>query len=387
MKLSILNPGILSIKWEFKNDQKNKFFEVPADFIPINRDDLMEGAMLIDYVTVGTRTDGSFFLTVKNELHNPIWQLEELILQTHFNYINATAFVDKDNFKGILGLLDQPADPSLFIPDGKYTLWNRKEQHATHPFWMAKSQNSSWFGVFHNNIAAQDWVIKNDPDNGKVSVTTTSAGGVADIFIFVGPKPDNITQLYQTVVGFPALIPDWALGWHQSHLGYQNVDQMNVSVHYYSTSVLPLDAQWVDVDYMDNFTDFTVSPSFGNLSSFVNQTKSGGIYSVVKLNTGIAQKNTSDIYKQAYFNGSLLMDTYGMPLTGAGWAGDVVYLDQFNETTSKLWPKWLEHLTSNKTSNSLNIDFDGIWLDDSEIHSDCNGQCYSDQKPMSDLKL
>jgi len=101
--------------------------------------------------------------------------------------------VDKNNFKGILGLLDTPVGPSLFIPDGKYTLWNRWEQHATHPFWMAKSQDSTWVGVFHNNIAAQDWIVKNDQAKGEVSLTTSAAGGIGDIFIFTGPKPENIT--------------------------------------------------------------------------------------------------------------------------------------------------------------------------------------------------
>jgi alpha-glucosidase len=148
---------------------------------------------------------------------------------------------------------------------------------------------------------------------------------------------------------------------------------MNVSINYYINSVLPLDAQWVDVDYMNNFTDFTLNPRFGNLSGFVADIKEKGVYSVVKLNTGLAQKNTSDIYQDAVFNGSLLMDQYGNPLTGAGWAGDVVYLDMFNETTSVFWPKWLQYLTREQNEKSLGIDFDGLWLDDSEIYSECTG--------------
>jgi len=90
--------------------------------------------------------------------------------------------------------------------------------YGVHPFVMGQDPNNNWYGVFSNNAAAQDWwITKNHtlgPYPGDVSIKQYATGGQGDIFIFSGNSPKRVNYLYHyTLVGFPALTPQWALGW------------------------------------------------------------------------------------------------------------------------------------------------------------------------------
>ena len=71
----------------------------------------------------------------------------------------------------------------------------------------------TWFGVYTNLAAAQDWLVKNDNENGKVDITTIATGGCIDITIMFGADPNEVVQRYHALIGRPKLPPIWALGW------------------------------------------------------------------------------------------------------------------------------------------------------------------------------
>jgi len=99
---------------------------------------------------------------------------------------------------------------------------------------------------------------------------TIAAGGTGDLFIFFARSPDNVVDQFHGVVGEPLLVPEWALGWHQSKVGYKNTSSLQENVQKYNDSNLPLDAQWVDMDYMHEYKDFTIDPTrFAGLTDFV----------------------------------------------------------------------------------------------------------------------
>ena len=72
-----------------------------------------------------------------------------------------------------------------------------------------------------------------------------------------GKNPNEVTQKYHELVGKPLLTPMWALGWGQSRWGYANVSQLQAVQAGYAENNLPLDIQFSDVDYMQDFKDFT----------------------------------------------------------------------------------------------------------------------------------
>ena len=161
-----------------------------------------------------------------------------------------------------MGILEQTST-SLFLKDGVYSLWARDipnpeqttkapgaNMYGTHPFIMAKATDRTWFGQFINLAAAQDWWITNAATTGDVKINTIGAGGVADIYFFVGANPDELTKAYHTIIGTPVVTPQWALGWHQCKWGYSTTKALEDVVGLFVNNSLPLETQWSDIDYM-----------------------------------------------------------------------------------------------------------------------------------------
>ena len=153
--------------------------------------------------------------------------ITEFLLDDYLNYYYQQVMAEGgDNFKGIMGLGERIMD-DLFYKDGVYSMWNRdattpfdngkppgKNVYGTHPFFMFKHKKGSWVGVFTKLAAAQDWYIKNDSPTGKVDVTMIGAGGLGDIYYIIDTTPSGVSAGYLELVGRPALVPQWALGWH-----------------------------------------------------------------------------------------------------------------------------------------------------------------------------
>lgn len=202
-----------------------------------------------------------------------------------------------------MGLSEQFSN-NLFLPDGVYSLWSRdqpdpvqdgkapgKNMYGTHPFYMARAHDESWFGVFTNLAAAQDWWIKNKADTGLVDVQTYAAGGVGDIYIMMDQTPDLVVQMYHKIVGKPVLVPQWGLGWKQCRWGYKDLDVIKQVVQNYSDFHLPLDTQFSDIDYLHDYKDFTYDPvRYKGLGDFVKELKAKGMHWIPIMDAGVAQR-------------------------------------------------------------------------------------------------
>ena len=85
-------------------------------------------------------------------------------------------------------------------------------------------------------------------------------------FIFAETAPALVNAYHQNIVGLPVLTPYWALGWNQCRWGYRNDTMLREVYENYTLYNIPLDTLWSDIDYMDNYKDFTYDlKNFGGL--------------------------------------------------------------------------------------------------------------------------
>ncbi len=104
-------------------------------------------------------------------------------------------------------------------------------------------------------------------------------------------SPDSVVSYYHRIIGKPFLPPLWALGWHQSKKCLKTVEDYKSVIESYNKYRIPLDAQWGDADYMNQFRDFTVDfENFGNLTSYTRDflKKKNNIKFVPVIDSGIS---------------------------------------------------------------------------------------------------
>lgn len=111
------------------------------------------------------------------------------------------------------------------------------------------------------------------------SLTFKTNGGIFDLYVFNGPTPADVVRQYSSIVGRPAMMPYWSLGFHNCKYGYTSVYQVEQVVANYTAANIPLDTQWMDIDYMQDYRDFTLDAKnfpAAEVSSFVNQLHQNG---------------------------------------------------------------------------------------------------------------
>lgn len=133
-----------------------------------------------------------------------------------------------------------------------------KNMYGVHPFYMGQLNSKvGHFGVSNINPSAQDWYINNNFSSGVVTLKNALTGGIIDMYFFIGVIPDLVLDKYHNLVGKQTMPPLWALGWHQCRWGYTNLATVQAVAKRFDDEQIPLDAMWSDIDYMDNYRDFT----------------------------------------------------------------------------------------------------------------------------------
>ncbi len=144
-------------------------------------------------------------------------------------------------------------------------LWNQdkgpsfsfleQNSYSSYPFVLALDQNSgtSW-GYFMLNSNGMEIVPSADKLSWRI------IGGMIDLFILTGPTPAAVLDQLTSVVGRPALMPYWSLGWQQSKYGYRSIWEIEDVVAKYAENGLPLETIVTDIDHMERWKDFSFDP-------------------------------------------------------------------------------------------------------------------------------
>ena len=80
-----------------------------------------------------------------------------------------------------------------------------------------------------------------------------------DLYVITGEKPYDITKQFRKMIGRSYIAPKFAFGFGQSRWGYKTPEDFVAVAEKYRKNHIPIDMVYMDIDYMDNYKDFTVN--------------------------------------------------------------------------------------------------------------------------------
>lgn len=273
-----------------------------------------------------------------------------------------------------LGENTQPHGIKLY-PNDPYTLYTldvsainlNTDLYGSHPVYMDLRNvggEAYAHGVLLMNSNGMDVFYRGG------SLTYKVIGGILDFYFFSGPSPLDVVDQYTALIGRPAPMPYWALGFHQCRWGYHNLSVVEDVVENYKKAKIPLDVIWNDDDHMDSHKDFTLSSANyprPKLLAFLEKIHSQGMKYIVLIDPGIAVNSSYGVYQRGIAD-DVFIKYEGKPYLAQVWPGAVNFPDYLNPKTVD-W--WVDEI---KRFHEL-VPVDGLWIDMNEASNFCSGLC------------
>jgi len=234
-------------------DVDNKVYQVPESVFPrpksagSSRD---KAALTFDYQT------NPFSFTVSRAWTNEVLfdtSAASLVFETQ--YLRLRTWLPEN--PNLYGLGEHSDSLRLNTTDYIRTLWSQDAYgtplganlYGNHPVYY-EHRLTGTHGVFLLNSNGMDIMVNDTAATGQYLEYNT-LGGVLDFYFVAGPSPVEVAQQYAEIVGVPAMMPYWGLGFHQCRYGYQDAFEVAEVVYNYSQAGIPLETMWTDIDYMD----------------------------------------------------------------------------------------------------------------------------------------
>lgn len=160
--------------------------------------------------------------------------------------------------------------------------------------------------------------------------TATFEGGALRYYIAVG-SPAQLLERYTELTGRSPLPPRWALGYHQSHWGYETEDAVRSTYQGFEAHNLPLSVIHLDIDVQVGFRAFTIDPDrFPNLRGFIQELLEHGVQFVTILNPGVKLSRKSNLFLEGRVLDAFCRLANGQLVVAPVWPGWCVFPDFTN---------------------------------------------------------
>ena len=207
-----------------------------------------------------------------------------------------------------------------------------------------------------------DFPSKIDWDMGyghKDHLKITIYGCSAKIYIYCGQSVEELVQKFLKSIGPSFLPPRWAFGYQQSRWSYEDHQSVERVYKNFEANDLPIDAIYLDIDYMDAYKNFTVDENrFPNFEDFIRKYKDRGVRLVPIIDAGCKIEADYPVYEEGVEKGFYCVDKNQEPFVGAVWPGLVHYPDFLNPE-AQIW-------FGEKYHSLLDLGIEGFWNDMNE---------------------
>lgn len=180
-----------------------------------------------------------------------------------------------------------------------------------------------------------------------------------EIYLIFGETPRGIVREFRALIGKSYVPPLWAFGFQQSRWSYPDAETVRSIVRGYDEAGIPLDAVYLDIDYMDHYKNFTVDrKAFPDLAGFAAEMKQQGVHLVPIIDAGVKKEEGYGVYEEGRDRGYFCKNADGSDFEGAVWPGIVGFPDFLRPEVREWFGEKYRVLTD--------MGIDGFWNDMNE---------------------
>ena len=180
-----------------------------------------------------------------------------------------------------------------------------------------------------------------------------------DLYLLSGGNENAICREFRTLIGRSYIPPRWAFGLAQSRWGYKTEEDVREVARQYKEHDLPLDMICMDIEYMQNYADFTVNKErFPDLTKLSADLKAQGIRLVPIIDAGVRVDPNDSTCTEGLEKGYFCKKADGTPFVAAVWPGKAYFADFLRPEVRE----WFGH----KYKALTDCGIEGFWNDMNE---------------------
>ena len=180
-----------------------------------------------------------------------------------------------------------------------------------------------------------------------------------DLYLLSGGSENAICKEFRTLIGRSYIPPKWAFGLAQSRWGYKTEEDVREVARQYKEHDLPLDMICMDIEYMQDYADFTVNKErFPDLTKLSADLKAQGIRLVPIIDVGVRVDPNDSTCAEGLEKGYFCKKADGTPFVAAVWPGKAYFADFLRPEVRE----WFGH----KYKALTDCGIEGFWNDMNE---------------------
>ena len=200
---------------------------------------------------------------------------------------------------------------------------SRVSLYAAHNFLLVFRKNTG-FALFIDNPGTVEY------DVGYSEIHTLRIllpNGDSDFYLLDGNTPKELVKEFRGLIGQSYIPPLWGMGYGQSRWGYKTEEDFRRIRDRLQENGIPVDAIYMDIDYMDHYKDFTVNRDAMDLPALSAEMKRDGIRLVPIIDAGVKQEEGYSVYDEGVEKGYFCKKPDGSDFIGAVWPGLACFPD------------------------------------------------------------
>ena len=204
---------------------------------------------------------------------------------------------------------------------------DKRSLYGAHNFIVVSGKET--FGLFFDYPSAMTF------DIGYTRMDTlqvSCAESDLNLFVIDGGSPHDIVKQFRKIIGRSYIPPKFAFGFGQSRWGYKTKEDFRKVADGYRENNIPLDMVYMDIDYMQDFKDFTLNEkNFPDFPEFVQEMKDKNLRLIPIIDAGVKVEDGYDVYEEGVKNRYFCQREDGSDFVAAVWPGDTHFPDVLND--------------------------------------------------------